>query len=304
MAYALNLPDALRARGLVVEVVPGWETRSAGSFAPHGAVCHWTAGPSKSKTRPSLNICVNGRAGLPGPLCNVYLDRNGVAVVVAAGRANHAGLGDWKGLVGNSAVFGTEAEASGPDDWTDAQRVAYPKVNAAYADIGGFGADMVCGHSEWADVRPVKDGKQSRKSDINGWPMSEMRSSVANILAGKPGTSTGGFLMSLSDAEQHEVLDRLRGSYIKERGYDMLQSIEGAAVETLARVRGDVKRPYDMLQSIEAVVAGQSTALNVLAAAVAEGRDDLTAEELKVAVKEAIAEGVVKVDVSVSGSGS
>lgn len=237
MAYALGLPDALRNRGLVVEVVPGWQTRSAGSFNPKGAVCHWTAGPAKSKGRPSLNICINGRTGLPGPLCNVYLDRNGVAVVVAAGRANHAGVGSWKGLTGNSAVFGTEAESAGPTDWTDAQRKAYPKVNAAYCDLGGFGAGMICGHSEWADTRPVKDGLVSRKSDINGWPMALMRQQVAAILAGKPGNSLGGFLMALTDAEQHEILDRLRGDTAG-RGYDMLQSIESLVKDVQARVRG------------------------------------------------------------------
>jgi hypothetical protein len=76
----------------------------------------------------------------------VYLDRAGVAVVVAAGRANHAGAGNWRGLVGNSALFGTEAEAADAADFTPAQRDAYPRVNAAYCDIGKFGPDMVCGH--------------------------------------------------------------------------------------------------------------------------------------------------------------
>jgi hypothetical protein len=77
MAYALNLPSALKARGLRVETVPGWETRSAGTFNPKGAVCHWTAGPRGTTKRASLGICINGRPDLPGPLCNVYLDRAG-----------------------------------------------------------------------------------------------------------------------------------------------------------------------------------------------------------------------------------
>jgi len=235
MAFALGLPAALRARGLTVELLPGWENRSAGSFNPKGAVCHWTAGPAKSKGRPSLGVVTNGRPGLPGPLCNVYLDRDGVAVVVAAGRANHAGTGDWRGLVGNSAVFGTEAESAGPDDWTPAQREAYPRVNAAYCDLGGFDESMVCGHAEWADVRPEKDGKRSRKSDINGWPMERMRADVRALLTG--GTPTGGFLMALTDAEQHEILDRIRGDTAG-RGFDMLQSIERLVQDVQFRVRG------------------------------------------------------------------
>lgn len=181
MAFQTILPRALAARGLTVETVPGWETRGSSVFSPGGAVCHWTAGPANSKTRPSLGVVTNGRPGLAGPLCNVYLDRNGIAVVVAAGRANHAGVGNWRGLSGNASVFGTEAESAGPTDWTAAQRVAYPKVNAAFCDIGGFGPEMVCGHSEWAGPRKV---------DINGYTMSEMRAAVAAILAGKTGPAT------------------------------------------------------------------------------------------------------------------
>jgi hypothetical protein len=211
VAYALNLPAALKARGLVVETVPGWETRSAGSLNAKGAVCHWTAGPRGSTTRPSLNICTKGRADLPGPLCNVYLDRRGVAVVVAAGRANHAGSGGWKGLTGNSAVFGTEAEASGASDFTAAQRWAYPRINAAYCDLGGFGPDMVCGHSEWAGPR---------KTDINGYPMAQMRADVAAVLAGTPTPGTaGGFLMALTDAQQQELYNKIVGAKLDYRNH-------------------------------------------------------------------------------------
>lgn len=175
MAYQTILPSRLAEAGLKVELVPGWETRGYEPFNPGGAVCHWTAGPRGTTGRPSLKICTFGREGLPGPLCNVYLDRNGVAVVVAAGRANHAGVGGWRGLTGNSSVFGTEAESGGDGDWTPAQRIAYPKINAAYARIGGFGAEMVCGHNEWAP---------SRKIDIRDWQMPDMRASVDQILRG------------------------------------------------------------------------------------------------------------------------
>ena len=173
MGYATGLPAALARRGLQVEVVPGWQTRGSSAFAPRGAVCHWTAGP-RTGDRPSLNVVVNGRPGVPGPLANVFLTRGGVAIVVAAGRANHAGEGGWRGLVGNSTVFGTEAENSGGGEWTDAQRRAYPRINAAYADLGGFGVEMICGHSEWT----------SRKIDIRDWDMPAMRAQVAAVIAG------------------------------------------------------------------------------------------------------------------------
>lgn len=175
MAYALGLPDALRRRGLKVEVVPGWETRSAGSFNPKGAVAHWTASPRAATGRPSLNVVVNGRPDLDGPLCNVYGARDGTAVVVAAGRANHAGAGGWRGLTGNSSVFGTEMEGADATDFTEAQRWSYPRIHAAYCDLGGFGPDMNCGHSEWAGPR---------KTDINGYTPNTLRADIAAVLNG------------------------------------------------------------------------------------------------------------------------
>jgi len=175
MAYQTILPTRLREQGLTVETVSGWQTRGSESFNPGGSVSHWTAGPRGTTGRPCLNLVTFGRSDLPGPLCNVYLDRQGIAVVVAAGRANHAGTGGWKGLTGNSSVFGTEAESGGDGDWTPAQMIAYPKVNAAFAKIGGFGADMVCGHHEWAPTRKI---------DVRDYTMDRMRQDVATILAG------------------------------------------------------------------------------------------------------------------------
>lgn len=173
MPYQTQIPAALAAFGLPVELVPGWESRGSASFNPGGVVCHWTAGPRGTTARPSLGVVVNGRSDLPGPLAQVYLDRNGVPVVVAAGRANHAGAGGYNGLVGNSAVFGIEAECGGDGDWTDAQRSAYPKVVAALLRSKGLGAQWAVGHNEWAPTRKI---------DIRDWTMPAMREQVARLL--------------------------------------------------------------------------------------------------------------------------
>ena len=185
MPRQTGIPAALKKYGVKYETVPGWRTRGSSSFNPRGVVCHWTAGPRNAKGRPSLNVVTYGRPGLSGPLCQVYLDRKGVAVVVAAGRANHAGSGGYKGLSGNSSVFGIEAECGGDGDWTDAQRREYPKVVAALLSLTGRSEKYVCGHNEWT----------TRKIDIRDWPMSKMRSEVKAVLAGKgfkPGKGGGG----------------------------------------------------------------------------------------------------------------
>ena len=174
MAHQTWIADACR-RWLPTEEYSGWTGRGSSSFTPGGVVCHWTAGPCNSTGRPSLNVCVNGREGLSGPLANVYFDRAGVAVVIAAGRANHAGDGGWKGLSGNSSVLGIEAECCNAGDWTPAQRSNYPRLVAALLEGIRRDASWACGHNEWAP---------SRKVDIHDWPMPTMRDQTAQLLAG------------------------------------------------------------------------------------------------------------------------
>lgn len=75
---------------------------------------------------------------------------------VAAGRANHAGSGSWRGLVGNSSVWGTEANNRGTGEmWPDVQIDAYARLCAATCDYSGFTAEMVCRHAEWAPSRKI-----------------------------------------------------------------------------------------------------------------------------------------------------
>ncbi len=195
MPYQLGLPAALARYGLAVDLVPGAETRGSANFNPKGSVSHWTAG-ARTGDRGSLKICIDGRPDLSGPLCNTFLPR-GLTVatqrvlVVAMGRANHAGAGGWKGLLGNSAVWGTEAENSGNGEWTDWQRWAYPRINAAYADLSSFDETYCCGHHEWAPTR---------KKDITDWPMPGMRSAVKSLLAGKGTLRLGDRVLQIGSA--------------------------------------------------------------------------------------------------------
>lgn len=160
MPYQLGIPGALQRYGLEVDLVDGWRTRGSSSFNPVGVVGHHTAGP-KTGDRPSLDVCVNGRPDLDGPLCNVFLPRGlttaqRAPVVVAAGRANHAGAGGFRGLVGNSSVFGIEAEDDGLDGvWTDWQLWAYPRVVAGLLWLASSDESWYCAHRTWAPTRKI-----------------------------------------------------------------------------------------------------------------------------------------------------
>lgn len=149
-----RMVEASKRFGLKVEIVPGAETRGSAAFNPYGFVGHHTAG-ARSGDRPSLNLCVNGRPDLDGPLCNDFLTRAGVNVIVAAGRANHAGAGGFRGLVGNSAVWGCEAEDDGDGTWTGAQWIAYPRLVAARLWMINRDASWYCSHRTWAPTRKI-----------------------------------------------------------------------------------------------------------------------------------------------------
>jgi hypothetical protein len=111
MAFSLTwLPQVLLAAGLKVAEQPGWQDRGRGDVgATKGVMCHHTAG-LQTGNMPSLGTVINGRSDLPGPLAQLCLGRDGTFYVVAAGRCNHAGVGNWQGLTsGNTNFIGIEA---------------------------------------------------------------------------------------------------------------------------------------------------------------------------------------------------
>lgn len=178
MPRQLWIADAARESGLPVTLVDGWAARGGVDFRPEVVVAHHTANPGRGDY-PSLSLVRDGREGLPGPLSQLGLGRSGTVYVIAAGRANHAGPGSWRGVSGNTKAIGIEAESAGTrDDWTAAQRDAYPRLVAALLRRMGRDAGWLCGHKEWAP---------SRKIDPAYWNMDQFRTEVAALLA-NPGS--------------------------------------------------------------------------------------------------------------------
>jgi hypothetical protein len=190
----------------------GWQTRGSSDFSPRGSVDHHTAG-APTGNAPSLDVCINGRADLPGPLCNVMVGRDNTMYVVAAGRANHAGNGGWRGLSGNSSVYGIERENVGTsaEPWRPDQFEAAANAHAALIR-GKASADMCCRHHEWRAEKPDTH-------DVDG---NELRARIAHYLAG------GG-----------APVDELEGKAIT-----MLIAIDGVA---LAALLGSVIFQFDDL---------------------------------------------------------
>jgi peptidoglycan hydrolase-like protein with peptidoglycan-binding domain len=181
MPFSLTwLPTVLTNAGLRVAEFDGWPNRGISEMGTvKGVMCHHTAGPSTGNM-PSLDVLANGRAGLSGPLCQLGLGRDGTYYVIAAGRANHAGTGRWRGIAtGNSSFIGIEAENSGvkSDTWPDAQLQAYIRGVAAILKRIDQDETMCCGHKEYA-LPP------GRKPDPHSLDMQAFRSEVAKHLHG------------------------------------------------------------------------------------------------------------------------
>ena len=134
---AATLKKILQDEGLTVIEVKNWKTHNRnhkGSFGPvHGVMLHHTVTKGKEST---VNICYNGHAALPGPLCHGVITKDGAVYLVSSGRANHAGSGDADVLAavikekslprandtrkdGNAHFYGFECEnlGDGKDPW-------------------------------------------------------------------------------------------------------------------------------------------------------------------------------------------
>jgi hypothetical protein len=187
MSFSLLwLPSVLRAWGLTVIEVPGWQNRGHGDEGKVlGVLCHHTCGPLHGDL-PDLNVLVDGRPDLGGPLCNLGLGRTGTFYMIAAGKGWHAGRGAWHGVTdGNANLIGIEAENTGEttgaraDTWPDVQMKAYKRGCAAILSHIHALPIMCAGHKEYALPKGRKDDPD--------FDMNQFRADVAALMsAGQP----------------------------------------------------------------------------------------------------------------------
>jgi hypothetical protein len=232
-----NLPAILRDAGLKVKETDGWQNRgrpaSTGGFDPVGVLCHHTA---TSKSTPNANVeklLINGRSDLPGPLCHLGLQRDGTVVVIAAGRANHAGTAKKSGSVaagdGNTLYIGIEAYNSGTGEpWSDAQYDAYVLLCAVLSTkITKSSVQTVRGHKETSVTGKIDPTfpMDAFRTKV-GAKMKQLTGPVAK--PSKPKTSRGARIdRALSD------LKKSKGS--GERGELIKQAI--TALEKIPKIR-------------------------------------------------------------------
>lgn len=177
----LELPDVLRAAGLKVVEVSGWQNRMREPMTGvNGIVCHHTGSkskPSDGGDYPSLSVVRDGRdlgtpSELKGPLANLGLGFSGTWYVIASGKANHAGAvlrDSWSSW----HMIGIEAQGDGVSAWPAEQYRSYAVGCEALSAHYGFPIAEILGHKEVCS--PV-----GRKNDPN-FDMRSFRALVAQI---------------------------------------------------------------------------------------------------------------------------
>jgi peptidoglycan hydrolase-like protein with peptidoglycan-binding domain len=235
MAFSLVwLPEVLRGAGLKVAEQPGWINHGRGPMGDvRGVICHHTVG-GPTGNMPSLGVLTRGRkldSGefLHGPLAQLGLGRDGTYYVIAAGRANHAGAGSWKGISRNSRFIGIEAENSGGvgDGWPEVQMDAYCRGVAAILVKIGADIGMCCGHKEYAPARKPNDPRFS---------MDVFRERVRGIMAGTGPVRP--LIPAASEAGRPTVQRGSRGEpvrVVQEKIGAVVDGVFGAATEAAVR---------------------------------------------------------------------
>jgi N-acetylmuramoyl-L-alanine amidase len=136
-----------RDAGLRVVEAAGWTDRGRtwATLKPEHVVCHHTAA-----TIDIDRVLIDGRADLPGPICNWALHADDTVVLIASGLANHAGTA----TISSTQSYGIEATgpipagASGPAAFPNYD--AYVVLVAAIRLHHGWGNDRVTSHKEIA----------------------------------------------------------------------------------------------------------------------------------------------------------
>lgn len=197
-----NLADILRAAGLNVIEVSGWQQRMRGGTGGHstggylaGTPSHVMVHHTASSWSAAQDVAYLATGHKYAPVSNLYLARNGDVYVIAAGATNTNGQG---GPVDgcpadsmNSRAVSIEAGNNGTGEpWPTDQQDAYVTLCAALCDAYSIPVGRVLAHFEWAPDRkidPAGPSKWARTDDrYQRWDMDAFRGDVLQALTPAP----------------------------------------------------------------------------------------------------------------------
>ena len=181
--WLLNLPTWLREGGLTVEEYPGWETRSRSSGG-YDAV--WAIGVhhTASNTTPANDLAYMLKNADAKPIGALYLARDGVVTVCAAGATNTQGKGGpyrtSKGTIpqdaGNRYMLSIEAANAGTgEQWPEVQQTAYAKLCHVLVQKLGLNWGDIVAHFQWTSRKYDPAGNSKYATGGALWDMDKFR---------------------------------------------------------------------------------------------------------------------------------
>ena len=296
MPYYTGLARVARRTGYPVFEVTGWEKRGHGPMAGVKTIkFHHTAGGANGNY-PSMGTVLNGRPGLPGPLAQFGVGRDGTIYVFAAGLTYHAGA-SRTAEEGNSYSIGIEAEHTGRkgDPWPAVQLDSVVKLTRELLDEFKLPVSKAQGHKETA----VPLGRKPDPVDIN---MDDYRSWVKRGYYIMPG------LTPTSDKTKPTPTTTPVSIQKDELEMASINEVKQALVDAFKAVRVPVKRggestTKDLLTVVSGLdgnvisqgaqqvkQAGQIAALENAVELIAT-KVDITAEEFQTAIAAGAARG-------------
>lgn len=188
--YLTDLADVCRRAGGDVVEYDDWQRRSRGSGGydsgrPTHVMVHHTASPPSWSGQRDADYCTVQDED--APLSNLYLDRDGVVWVLAAGATNTNGKGSdwWGGGVPadsmNTYAIGIEANGGYGEAWPNAQCDMYVALVGVLCAAYAIDTHCVRGHFEWAPTRKVDpSGPSLWSSSSASWNMDNFRITCDN----------------------------------------------------------------------------------------------------------------------------
>jgi len=191
------LSDEFRnSKGFRVDYYPGWETRGRVDFEPRYMMEHHTgAGAYNALLRYMAEGPVHP------PLCNIANSRpaNGIVrvTVVAAGRANHSGMGQYGTIPpnqGNKFSIGNEGQNTGSQPWPNQQLEAQRRCDAAILNYLNRDVSYLIDHKTYAP---------NRKWDRHSISLPNERRQVDRLLTNDPLES---LMSNLNDKQKKNLM--------------------------------------------------------------------------------------------------
>ena len=247
------IAEVLRDAGLTVREYGGWKGRGRQMRTVYGVVVHDTVTTTAWTDARVRALLRDGYTGLPGPLAQLGVPRDGTVDVIADGRCHHNGYGTW----GNDSI-GIEVYAAGglsgrEERWNDRQYETVAVASRAILDRLNLGRSSlwnprVAGHKETDPARKIDpwgiDCNRLRRDVAEGDIMATLDDDdIRNIAEATADRVWAEIIGHGADMRASTLLSRLQGGGID----DVLDAVGQIPARTAGRIAADLPDGSDVV---------------------------------------------------------